>query len=64
VKDELNIIDGEGQATIYNMLGQPVRQLIIDNEQLTINVSDLSKGQYILHIQKQNGNMITKRFVK
>ena len=64
VKNELHIIDGQGQATIYNLLGQPVRQLIIDNEQLTINVSDLPNGQYILHILQQNGNVITKRFIK
>jgi len=24
----------------------------------------LVKGQYILHIQQQNGNVVTKRFVK
>jgi hypothetical protein len=64
VQNELTITNGKGQAVIYNMLGQPVRELIINNEQLIINTSDLAKGQYILHIQKQNGTMITKRFTK
>lgn len=56
--------DGKGQATIYNMLGQPVREFIINNEQLTINTSDLPNGQYLLQITKENGSMVTKRFMK
>ena len=64
VQDELNIINGEGLATIYNVLGQAVKQLTIKNSQLTINTSDLPKGQYILHILQQNGNVVTKQFVK
>ena len=62
--DELNIIDGQGQATIHNLLGQTVRQFSINNEQFSINVTDLPKGQYILHIKQQNGIMTTKRFIK
>ena len=36
VSDELNILNGEGVATIYNALGQPVRELIINNLQLML----------------------------
>jgi hypothetical protein len=64
IKDELNIISGQGNATIYNILGQPVKQLVIKNEQSKINASDLASGQYILHIQQPNGQVITKRFMK
>jgi hypothetical protein len=64
VKNELNIENGEGQATIYNLLGQSVMQLTIENGQWTMNVSDLVEGQYILHIQKENGTIINKRFIK
>ena len=64
VTDELNIIDGEGLATIYNLLGQPVKQFKINSRQFKINTSDLAEGQYILHIQNQNGNVMTKQFVK
>ena len=64
VQDELNILNGEGDATIYNVLGQPVRTLIINTEQYSINTRDLSKGQYILSIQQENGKVITTRFVK
>ena len=62
VENELTIVGGEGIATIYNVLGQPVRELIINNEQLIIDVKDLPKGQYIL--RKQNGNVITQQFLK
>lgn len=64
VSDELNIVNGEGVATIYNALGQPVRELIINNVQSTINVKDLPKGQYILRITQQNGNVVSQQFVK
>ena len=64
IQNELNIINGEGQAMIYNTLGQLVKELTIDSQQWTINTSDLPKGQYILHIIKQNGNMITKQFIR
>ena len=71
VQDQLNIIDGQGQATIYNVLGQPVKELTIHNGQsrgfgtsFTINVSDLPKGQYILHIQQENGHINVKQFIK
>jgi hypothetical protein len=65
VTDRLNIIGTpKGQATIYNMLGQPVKRFTISNETSSIDVVDLPKGQYILRIQQQNGNMVTKQFVK
>lgn len=64
MKDELNIVDGEGVATIFNTLGQLVKQFSINNSQLTIDVSDLPKGQYILQVQRVDGRMITKQFIK
>ena len=64
VRNELTILDGQGQATIYNLLGQAVNTLIINNEQLTIDVSNLEKGQYILSIQRENGEITMKKFVK
>ena len=66
VTNKLNIIGGQGQATIYNLLGQPVKQFTINTEQSTINVTDLPNGQYILHIQSREiGRTITtQRFLK
>jgi predicted outer membrane repeat protein len=64
VQNELNIVDGQGQATIYNLLGQEVRTFNVQTSSFKINTTDLPKGQYILHITQSNGNVITKRFVK
>ena len=73
VKDELNIIGGQGQATIYNMLGQPIQSFHIENYShngsennsvFKVNTSELTKGQYILQIITQDGNLITKSFLK
>ena len=64
VENELNIVQGKGQATIYNMLGQFIKEFAVDSEQFTFDTSELTKGQYILHIQTQDGNVITKQFMK
>jgi hypothetical protein len=64
VQDELTIQHGKGIVTVFNLLGQPVREFVINNEQSTINISDLAKGQYILSIIKNDGTTISKRFVK
>ena len=64
VEDKLTITGGEGIATIYNVLGQPVREFSINNDQLSIDVKDLPKGQYILRIARQNGDVVTEQFVK
>ena len=64
VQNQMIIINGQGLATIYNLLGQPVKELIIKNEELRIDVSDLAKGQYILSIQRETGEIITKKLIK
>ena len=64
VSDKLNIINGQGQATIYNVLSQPIQEFLIPNSQFVINTADLPKGQYILRISQQNGNVITRQFMK
>jgi hypothetical protein len=64
VKDQLTIMDGEGIATIYNILGQPVKEFTINNAQFSIDMNDLPKGQYILRISRQNGNVVTKQLIK
>ena len=67
VQDKLtisNIINVEN-IIIYNHLGQSIKQLAIDNkQQMNFDVDDLQKGIYILQLQKSNGTIITKQFVK
>jgi hypothetical protein len=64
VVNELQVKDGQGQATIYNSFGQRIKTFKIQNSPFKINTFDLPKGQYLLHIQQQNGNVITKQFIK
>ena len=64
VKDKLHIIDGEGQAIIYNILGQPLRAFVISEPQFIIPTQDLLKGQYVLQITQDDGSVLTKQFMK
>ncbi len=64
ITDELMILNGQGQARIYNLFGQPVKQFTVDGLQYSVQTTDLKKGQYILCIQKENGLMRSKRFLK
>ncbi|MFK7948271.1 MAG: LamG-like jellyroll fold domain-containing protein [Saprospiraceae bacterium] len=64
VKDQLTIENGEGNAAIFNLLGQPVKQFAVNSQQVTISMSDLLKGQYLIRIMKNDGTIVTKRFLK
>ena len=64
VSDNLNIVNGQGLARVTNMLGQLVLEKNIVNENASLNVSSLSSGQYILVIQKDDGNVISQQFSK
>jgi predicted outer membrane repeat protein len=64
VQNELTIANGEGNAIIYNSLGQPVKQFAVGSSQMTIDISDLESGIYILKLQKTNGSLTSKQFVK
>ncbi len=64
VKDQLTLINGEGEVIIYNALGQVVKQLTINANQNTIELSELLKGQYSLRVLKEDGTIITKQFSK
>lgn len=66
VQDELTITNTENvkNIVIYNALGQLLRQFTINNSQLSIHVSDLPKGIYILKVQDINGVITTQQFLK
>ena len=53
---ELNIINGNGEATLYNITGRLVKQFTLTNQFETIDVSGLSDGVYILQV----GDSVTK----
>ncbi len=62
--NQLTIINGEGQATIYNVIGEAVKHLTIDVNQVSIQLADLLNGQYYLKVLKKDGTIITKQFSK
>ncbi len=64
VSDQLTIIDGQGQAKIYNTLGQLIQQFQILNKEYQLRTNKLVTGQYILQIARANGTIKTVRFIK
>lgn len=64
VKDQLTLINAKGKATIYNVLGQLVKQFTINSDQETIQLADLLNGQYYLQLLQKDGTMVTKQFSK
>jgi hypothetical protein len=53
---ELNIINGNGEATLYSITGRMVKQFVLINQFETVDVSDLNEGVYILQV----GDSVTK----
>ena len=62
--NELNIENGIGQLTIFNLLGQVVKQLDIKDVRSSIQVGDLSTNTYLLKVLKKNGEVEVQYFVK
>ncbi|MDG1227366.1 MAG: T9SS type A sorting domain-containing protein, partial [Polaribacter sp.] len=57
----LNLVKGENVITIYNMIGQKIYKtshLALDNS-ATINLPELSTGNYILKINNTSKNKST-----
>jgi hypothetical protein len=64
VQDVLTIENAEGFATIYNTLGQPLRQIEINNTKYFLSTDDLPKGIYTLHVRRADGTAVVKQFLK
>lgn len=62
--DQLTLINGKGKATIYNALGQAVKYLTIDANQVNIQLAELLNGQYYLRVLDQDGRIVVKQFSK
>ncbi len=62
VKDVLTITaDNVRQVVMYNSLGQIVKTVKLDNDNISINVSDLENGMYIVNIIDNDGNVMTNK---
>ena len=64
VQNTLNIENGEGQAIIYNSIGQPLRTVQISNTTFQIELNDLPKGVYMIRFYKIDSSVVSKQFVK
>lgn len=60
--DYLIFENAVGMITIYNMLGQPVKQFYNNNERLQVDISGLSKGTF--NIVVQNDKVSSRLFIK
>lgn len=64
-KDYINIKLNEeiGIITLYNLLGQEILTKLIKSKEFVLDVSNFSKGTYIIKLN-ENGNMKTVKFIK
>jgi hypothetical protein len=62
VKDVLTIAaDNVKQVVMYNSLGQVVKTVDADEDNVQINVSDLQSGMYFVNIIDNAGNVTTNK---
>jgi hypothetical protein len=64
VGNYLMMNNSQGLITIFNGDSEQVKQFTVKEESITLDTSDLSKGQYILHIQKENSTTISRLIIK
>jgi hypothetical protein len=62
VKDVLTITaDDVKRVVMYNSLGQIVKSIEANDDNLKIDVSDLENGMYFVNIIDNNENVITNK---
>ena len=62
VKDVLTITaDNLKQVVMYNSIGQVVKTVVADEDNVQINVSDLQNGMYFVNIIDNAGNVTTNK---
>ena len=64
VGDNMNIVSGQGTITIINPLGRMLKQQRIQDGTTNLDVSDLAQGYYFLQVILEDGNRLTKKFIK
>jgi hypothetical protein len=62
--NNLTVLNGEGEAIIFNAAGQQITQMTITTAKQYIDVSGLPQGTYVLRIKQLSGELITRKFVK
>jgi hypothetical protein len=64
VYSQLTIEGFQGVVTIYNLLGQPLKTIKIQNDVEQISFSDLEDGQYLIEMMGTNGTKTIQRIIK
>ena len=55
---------GKWDPTIYNVFGQAMKRLTVNNHRATVQLNDLANGQYYIQVLQKNGTVVTQQFVK
>jgi hypothetical protein len=63
-RTQLTIENGIGRVAIFNILGQPVKNIQVTNASYAISLEDLPNGQYIIRVQKDDGTIDVQQFSK
>lgn len=64
LQDVLTIRNAQGQATLYNLLGQPIRTFNIEGDTYQLDTRSLTRGQYTLRILTDTGSVIATQLIK
>ena len=66
VYDQVTIEGFRGTLTIYNLVGQPVKNIHIHNEdQEVVSLADLANGQYLIDFRPENeSHIIRQKIIK
>lgn len=64
MRDYLTLHHAQGEATLFDMLGQIIWQRDIQHSEVHIPVGELTTGRYLLHIQRQDGQSSTQVLIK
>ena len=62
VKDILTVkAENMRQVEIYNSLGQLVKSISCNDDEVKINVNDMQNGMYFVNVINNNGEMTTSK---
>lgn len=67
VEENLTINNASNQSvigTIYDMIGKLLQSHIFEANTTIINVNELNKGLYFMVIENENGERVSKKFIK
>lgn len=64
VQTNLHVQSSAGRAVLYNTLGQPLRVLELAGGTTVLDVSQLQPGAYVLQLELENGEKVSRRFIR